>query len=40
MTKEEIINYLYYVWDNIDPVYIEEVNLSIMKFIKYMKENF
>ena len=40
MTKEEIIKYIYYLWDKIDPVYLEEVNPSIIKFIEYIKENF
>ena len=33
MSKEEIINFLYYLWDKIDPAYIKEVNISITKFI-------
>ena len=40
MTKEEIINYLYYLWDKIDPVYMKEVNPSIIKFIECIKKNF
>ena len=41
MTKEEIINFLYYLLDKIDVVYLKEVGKSIDRFIsdldKYYK---
>ena len=41
MTKEEIINFLYYLLDKIDVVYLKEVEKSIDRFIndldKYYK---
>ncbi len=41
MTKEEIINFLYYLLDKIDIVYLKEVEKSIDRFItdlnKYYK---
>ena len=41
MTKKEIINFLYYLLDKIDPVYLKEVEKSIDRFIndlnKYYK---
>ena len=33
MNKEYIINFIYYLWDKIDPVYLNEVNKNIIKFI-------
>ena len=41
MTKKEIINFLYYLLDKIDVVYLKEVEKSIDRFIndlnKYYK---
>ena len=41
MTKKEIINFLYYLLDKIDVVYLKEVEKSINRFItdlnKYYK---
>ena len=41
MTKQEIINFLYYLLDKIDVVYLKEVEKSIDRFIndlnKYYK---
>ena len=41
MNKQEIINFLYYLLDKIDPVYFKEVEKSIDRFIndlnKYYK---
>ena len=33
MNKEELINFLYYLLDKIDPVYLKEVEISIKNFI-------
>lgn len=33
MTKEEIINFIYYLEDKVDEVYIKEVKKSVINFI-------
>lgn len=37
MEKEEIINFLYFLWDKIDPNYLNEVNSSIKKMISKLE---
>ncbi len=34
MSKEEIISFIYYLWDKIDPVYLKEVEGNIKRFLK------
>ena len=34
MNKEEIINFIYYLCDKIDPIYLDEVSVSIKRFIE------
>lgn len=38
MANKELINYLYYLLDKIDPVYYDEVNKSIRKLIKKLEK--
>lgn len=38
MTKEEIINFIYYLEDKIDEVYIAEVEKSIRRFLKDLEK--
>ena len=37
MEKEEIINFLYFLWDKIDPSYLNEVSSSIKKMISKLE---
>ena len=37
MKIEEIINFLYYLWDKIDPIYLNEVNSCIKKIISKLE---
>ena len=37
MSKEDIINFLYYLLDKIDKVYLKEVEKSIQRFINNLK---
>lgn len=39
MSKEYIINYLYYLLDKIDIVYYKEVEKSIKQFIDELNKN-
>ena len=38
MTKEEILNFLYYLLDKIDVVYLKEVEKSIDRFINNLNK--
>lgn len=38
MSKEDIINFLYYLLDKIDKVYLKEVEKSIKKFINDLEK--
>lgn len=38
MTKEEIINFLYYLLDKIDPAYRKEVEKVIYEHINYIEK--
>lgn len=38
MDKQEIINFLYYLLDKIDDVYLSEVNRSIKRFINRLEK--
>lgn len=38
MTKEEIINFIYYLQDKIDPVFKKEVDKSIQNVIEKLKK--
>lgn len=38
MTNKELINYLHYLLDKIDPLYYNEVNKSIKKLIKKLEK--
>lgn len=40
MNKEELIKFLYYLWDKIDPIYLEEVNVSVRRFLKLIDKHF
>lgn len=37
MKIEEIINFLYFLWDKIDPIYLSEVNSSIKMIISKLE---
>lgn len=37
MTKDEIINFLYYLEDKVDPVFAKEVRRSIERFLERWK---
>lgn len=37
MTNQEIINFLYYLWDKIDPVYKSETDKAIKEVIDKLK---
>ena len=38
MNKEDIINFLYYLLDKIDKVYLKEVEKSIKRFINDLEK--
>lgn len=39
MSKQEIINFIYYLLDKIDPVYLKEVEKSVNNFINKINKN-
>ena len=39
ITKEELINYLYFLLDKIDPAYLNEISISINRFIQKLESS-
>lgn len=39
ISKEMLINYLYFLLDKIDPVYLDEITISINRFIQRLENS-